>query len=598
MAGLRRVVFPTQENDFWEEGLIDPINSLAFSMHANKGVYAILVGSGISRAAQIPTGWEVTIELVRKAAAIQKADCEPDPVAWYSSTTGDEPDYSVLLDAVAKTPAERQQLLRPYFEPTEQEREDGAKLPTKAHRAIARLVKTGYVRVVITTNFDRLMEVALHDEGIQPTVLSTADQIAGAMPLVHTACTVIKVHGDYLDTRILNTPDELAKYPEAFDTLLDRVFDEFGLIVSGWSADWDEALRAAVTRAPNRRFSTYWSSRGEPSERAADLIARRGGLLVRSPDADSFFSALAEQVQALEDFAAPHPLSSAAAVSALKRYLSEPKYRIALSDLVRREVDQVIAACSTERFSLNEPKPTGDALLARLKAYEGNMETLVQLAFTAGGWSDEAQCKHWSSALTRLAKSPVQGGYELWSDMRRYPAALLIYAFGIAAVQTGNLEALRSLFDVRLRRRNEEDLHVGLCTSFWTIGGKSFSLLPGREREYTPLHNHSGQYLLRLLRNSVDGEADFNLLFDEFEVLLSLSLGAQQGQNHFWVPPGAFGWRRDNRELVLQKIRDSIVSQAERSPYLEKGLAGGDATAAEANIAAFENFCGQLRWSF
>lgn len=197
-------------------------------MHANKGVYAILVGSGISRAARIPTGWEVTIELVRKAAAIQKADCEPDPAAWYRGFAGREPDYSVLLDAVAKTPAERQQLLRPYFEPTEAEREEGAKQPTKAHRAIARLVKMGYVRVVITTNFDRLLEVALQDEGIQPTVLSTSDQIAGAMPLVHTACTVIKVHGDYLDTRILNTPEELAKYPKAFNTLLDRVFDEFG----------------------------------------------------------------------------------------------------------------------------------------------------------------------------------------------------------------------------------------------------------------------------------------------------------------------------------------------------------------------------------
>lgn len=146
--------------------MIDPINSLAFSMQANKGVYAVLIGSGVSRAARIPTGWEVTIELVRKAAAIQNANCEPDPAAWYRESTGNDPDYSVLLDTVAKTPAERQQLLRPYFEPTESEREEGAKTPTKAHRAIARLVKLGYVRVVLTTNFDRLLEVALHDEGI------------------------------------------------------------------------------------------------------------------------------------------------------------------------------------------------------------------------------------------------------------------------------------------------------------------------------------------------------------------------------------------------------------------------------------------------
>src|SRR5689334_8967892 len=112
--------------------MIDPIDSLAFSMHANRGVYAVLLGSGVSRSARIPTGWEVTIELVRKAAALQEANCEPDPAAWFLQTTGKEPDYSALLDAVAKTPAERQQLLRSYFEPTEAERDEGAKMPTKA----------------------------------------------------------------------------------------------------------------------------------------------------------------------------------------------------------------------------------------------------------------------------------------------------------------------------------------------------------------------------------------------------------------------------------------------------------------------------------
>ena len=34
-------------------------------------------------------------------------------------------------------------------------------LPARAHRAIARLVATGVVRVIITTNFDRLLEQAI-----------------------------------------------------------------------------------------------------------------------------------------------------------------------------------------------------------------------------------------------------------------------------------------------------------------------------------------------------------------------------------------------------------------------------------------------------
>jgi SIR2-like domain len=69
------------------------------------------------------------------------------------------------------------------------------------------------VRVVITTNFDRLIENALREAGVEPTVISSEDAIAGATPLVHSQCTIIKIHGDYLDARIKNTDAELEESP-------------------------------------------------------------------------------------------------------------------------------------------------------------------------------------------------------------------------------------------------------------------------------------------------------------------------------------------------------------------------------------------------
>src|SRR6185369_300884 len=114
---------------------------------------------------------------------------------WYQEKFNKQPEYSEVLAAIAKTPAERQQLLRSYWEPTAEERDEGVKLPTAAHRAIASLVAQGFVKVIITTNFDRLIETALADVGIIPTVLSTPDQVKGALPLIHTQCCVIKIHG-------------------------------------------------------------------------------------------------------------------------------------------------------------------------------------------------------------------------------------------------------------------------------------------------------------------------------------------------------------------------------------------------------------------
>ena len=159
--------------------MITPTESLVFSMHANPGVYAVLAGSGVSRAAKIPTGWEITLDLVKRLAAVHRQPCEPGPDEWYRNTFGKDPEYSELLDDLTGTQTERQALLRGYIEPTPDERDEGAKQPTSAHRAIAALAVKDTIRVILTTNFDRLIQTALEEAGVTPMVLSTPDQLQG-----------------------------------------------------------------------------------------------------------------------------------------------------------------------------------------------------------------------------------------------------------------------------------------------------------------------------------------------------------------------------------------------------------------------------------
>jgi hypothetical protein len=217
---------------------------------------------------------------------------------------------------------------------TEVERQNGQKLPTDAHRAIARLVARGYIRVIVTTNFDRLLEQALADEGVQASVISTADAVRGAMPITHSACTVVKVNGDYLDHRLKNTREELSAYDVELNDLLDRIFDEFGLIVCGWSGEWDTALRSAIERVSTRRFGTYWTNRSKPSPFAEKLIAQRGAVAIEISDADSFFKDLFDRVQAIEEFSLSDPVAPRVAVARLKRYLSDGSQQIGLHDLL------------------------------------------------------------------------------------------------------------------------------------------------------------------------------------------------------------------------------------------------------------------------
>jgi hypothetical protein len=247
---------------------IDPIFSLAITLHTNKGCYAALLGSRISRSSGIPTGWDIILDLIERVAVTNGKVCEPEPDKWYIRKYGKEPNYSELLSTVAKSPTERRNLLRGYFEPTQKESEEGKKTPTKAHKALAKLVEQGVVKVIVTTNFDRLMEQALEEIKITPHVISTSSDAIGAMPIQHATCTIIKVHGDYLDTRIKNSTEELGTYDVEINALLDRVFDEYGLIICGWSGDWDrwEATRVPI-QVQDRRVASADQTCRNPSLR-------------------------------------------------------------------------------------------------------------------------------------------------------------------------------------------------------------------------------------------------------------------------------------------------------------------------------------------
>jgi SIR2-like domain len=254
------------------------------ALRAAPGAYAVLLGSGMSRASGVPTGYEVLVDLCRQVADASgdRESSQADPLGWFAVTTGAEASYDRVLAALTSSREERVGILRRYFEPSPDEAEQGLKVPAAGHVALARLVQAGLVRVVLTTNFDRLVERALDQVGAAYVVTATPDAVAGAMPLHLQDCQVVKLHGDYLDPGMLNTPTELARYEPAVDRLLDRILDEYGLITIGWSTTYDPALRRAIERAATRRFSSWWIEPGTVNEHAERLIALRGSVLVHA----------------------------------------------------------------------------------------------------------------------------------------------------------------------------------------------------------------------------------------------------------------------------------------------------------------------------
>ena len=71
--------------------------NISFSIYSNKGVYALFLGSGISRPSGIPTGWDIVVDLIKKLAILNKEKCTPTAEKWFKKKYNEEPDYSNIL---------------------------------------------------------------------------------------------------------------------------------------------------------------------------------------------------------------------------------------------------------------------------------------------------------------------------------------------------------------------------------------------------------------------------------------------------------------------------------------------------------------------
>lgn len=440
---------------------------LATSMHAQPGVYALLLGSGVSTGAGVPTGWGVVKELVRRVAAASGGDdpeanvrsAEADPEEWWRQNGVGALGYSTLLEALAPTAPARQGLLADFFEPTEEERAEGVKVPSRAHAAVAQLVKRGLVRVILTTNFDRLTEQALEAAGVSPQVISRPEAVRGMAPLAHAPATIIKLHGDYKDLGTRNTPEELSEYPDEWNTLLRQVFDEYGLVVSGWSGDWDSALVAALEETPNRRYPLYWDSRSGKGETAQRILACRSGQVIHCNGADELFDGLIGSVEALERLAQP-PLTTAMAIARLKRYLPDPVRRLDLHDLLMDAATQVTSQVAEQPTNL--PGINGEQIEA---IWQGHLEAATPLTHlvVTGIWHDPEGTHNrlWVDVLQRLVDAGTVRLSSATTGLdyaRLWPALIAMTAAGVAATRR---EHESTLLDLTTQVRGRGDMGIG-----------------------------------------------------------------------------------------------------------------------------------------
>lgn len=182
----------------------------------------------------------------------------------------------------------------------------------ESHASVAAIAQSGVLRAVVTTNFDRLIELACEAQGVQHAVFcSPADfaELAGSFPQV--ALPILKVHGsvDRRDTMVDTLRQRVLGRPAALEAALAQLFSRHAVLIVGFSgADlaYDPhylGLRAGAQAAP---LFTFLNRAGTaPREEIATLAAAAPRLCIVDGDLPDSLRALARALGHRQELVTP-----------------------------------------------------------------------------------------------------------------------------------------------------------------------------------------------------------------------------------------------------------------------------------------------------
>lgn len=563
---------------------IDTFSALVMSVFNNKGVYALLLGSGISLEAKIMSGWKVTEDLIRKLAIAQGEAVSADAFEWFENKYACKAEYSKLLEQLGKKPSEMESLLRPYFEPSEEDNEFGYKKPTDAHKAIADLAKRGYFKVIITTNFDRLMESALDEIGVQYQVICHESEIDSRVPLYHHPLTLLKINGDYKDCRFRNTEEELSNYPQELVDYLDAILKNFGLITCGWSATWDKALIQQLIANFNHRYSYFYTFLGNKSTEIETLEAESQGESIKIDGADHFFTETNERIKALEMINGKNlEVDAEVAVARVKMYIADLKKLIQYTDLFESVTDRLLKDTRELVYGAEYPNA---ALFEKAIAENVNaLSTLLPMSIVAVRWAEKDHQDAIVESLFKIANRPIQAPsryYDNTIKLNHLLDTVYLYGLGIACLYYEKYGLLDKLLKVKfLEHDHYFSPYIIDQDNCWIADKETWNSTTGYSRLKTPFSTTLGR-VLRSYFSMIQKEEQFFSYFCLFEKLLAMYyhwLICKVSQITMWPPMGMFCWQpyylERSHKMAYSEFFEAVEREQTNSKAIKNGLFDG-----------------------
>lgn len=286
--------------------------------------FAWLLGAGASAAAGIPTATQIRDDLllrvyaerhhlVREDLSLNDPNITAQLDMYFNGRNGmvefgARDDYSRAFElALSDEPARRRYL---------QEKVEGRQ-PSYGQRVLGAFLSGGQTDIVVTTNFDKLVERAAADaySAVLPpderrlvnvAALGSRDR-ARAVLEPESIPMLIKLHGDFQESSLKNLESELATQDAVLRQSVHDLSRRYGLAVVGYSGRDDsvmDMLQSATGSSGAWTTGIWWCTRDpdKTPERVLELLAQAStngiaAYLVRLGSFDELMGELVTQVE-------------------------------------------------------------------------------------------------------------------------------------------------------------------------------------------------------------------------------------------------------------------------------------------------------------
>lgn len=260
--------------------------------------------------------------------------------------------------------------------------------------------------------------------------------------------------------------------------------------------------------------------------------------------------------------------------SDIQKLLSDPKYRIELHALVHKETEKVYKSIEALTVQTQDVEATAKKAIEDFETVTKNLRMIMAYGCYFG---TKDQAYLWSGSLTRLSSMPQIGGSTFLLTLQLYPALLVMYASGLAALAAKNEVNLKTVFEVQSSSA-ARDAHPLVLEANCTMLGDAGNQLLGYERRKTPLSDHLFELLEATLPKELSFGQDFAQLFDSWEILVGMMVADQLKDRPFsnWAPVGRFSWRNEYSEsTALKQVKKEVEEEKPTWPPFTAGLFGG-----------------------